>query len=130
VRDIGARRARLRNYDLAGRLNGKAVAPMLLYLRPGANALAAKEAVRSGSTSCRATSRRASRYDSVRHHAVRHGVDRRGRDTLVEAMLLVALVVFVFLQSWRATLIPMLAVPVSVIGTFLGLSCWASRSTC
>src|ERR1019366_9305660 len=41
--------------------------------------------------------------------------------TLAEAMLLVTLVVFLFLQSWRATLIPMLAVPVSVIGTFLGL---------
>src|SRR4029077_12946415 len=41
--------------------------------------------------------------------------------TLIEAMILVSLVVFVFLQSWRATLIPMLAVPVSVIGTFLGL---------
>ncbi len=41
--------------------------------------------------------------------------------TLVEAMVLVTLVVFLFLQSWRATLIPMLAVPVSVIGTFLGL---------
>src|SRR5205085_11767402 len=42
-------------------------------------------------------------------------------DTLLIAMLLVTLVVFLFLQSWRATLIPMLAVPVSVIGTFLGL---------
>ena len=41
--------------------------------------------------------------------------------TLLEAMALVTLVVFIFLQSWRATLIPMLAVPVSVIGTFLGL---------
>ena len=41
--------------------------------------------------------------------------------TLGEAMLLVTLVVFLFLQSWRATLIPLLAVPVSVIGTFLGL---------
>src|SRR6185369_1103428 len=41
--------------------------------------------------------------------------------TLLIAMALVTLVVFIFLQSWRATLIPMLAVPVSVIGTFLGL---------
>ena len=41
--------------------------------------------------------------------------------TLLEAMVLVTLVVFLFLQSWRATLIPVLAVPVSVIGTFLGL---------
>jgi hydrophobe/amphiphile efflux-1 (HAE1) family protein len=42
--------------------------------------------------------------------------------TLLEAMALVTLVVFLFLQSWRATLIPILAVPVSIIGTFLGLS--------
>ena len=42
--------------------------------------------------------------------------------TLLEAMALVTLVVFLFLQSWRATLIPMLAVPVSIIGTFLGLA--------
>ena len=42
-------------------------------------------------------------------------------DTLVEAMVLVFLVVFLFLQSWRATLIPMIAVPVSLIGTFAGL---------
>jgi hydrophobe/amphiphile efflux-1 (HAE1) family protein len=41
--------------------------------------------------------------------------------TLVEAMLLVSLVVFLFLESWRATVIPILAVPVSIIGTFLGL---------
>ena len=41
--------------------------------------------------------------------------------TLFEAMVLVMLVVFVFLQSWRATVIPMLAVPVSIIGTFFGL---------
>ena len=51
--------------------------------------------------------------------------------TLLEAMVLVTLVVFLFLQSWRATLIPMLAVPVSVIGTFLGLlAARLSRSTC
>ena len=42
--------------------------------------------------------------------------------TLLEAMALVTLVVFLFLQSWRATLIPILAVPVSIIGTFLGLA--------
>src|SRR5258706_6780914 len=41
--------------------------------------------------------------------------------TLIEAMLLVVLVLFVFLQNWRATLIPIAAVPVSLIGTFAGL---------
>lgn len=49
--------------------------------------------------------------------------------TLFEAVLLVVLVVFVFLQSWRATLIPLLAVPVSVVGTFALFRCWGSAST-
>ncbi|MER8055533.1 efflux RND transporter permease subunit, partial [Acinetobacter pittii] len=41
--------------------------------------------------------------------------------TLVEAMILVFIVVYVFLQNWRATLIPCIAVPVSIIGTFAGM---------
>src|SRR5690606_30303649 len=41
--------------------------------------------------------------------------------TLIEAAILVLVVVFIFLQSWRATIIPMLAVPVSLIGAFAGL---------
>ena len=122
IRDIGKVVLGSRNYDLAGRLNGTPVAPMLLYLRPGANALAAKDAVvkRMGELS----------------HSFPKGVHYRVPfdttpfvnasihevvDTLLIAMALVTLVVFLFLQSWRATLIPMLAVPVSVIGTFLGL---------
>jgi hydrophobe/amphiphile efflux-1 (HAE1) family protein len=122
VRDIGKVVLGSRNYDLAGRLNGKAVAPMLLYLRPGANALAAKQAVVKRMTEL-------SRsfppgivfkvpFDTTPFvtASIKEVVT-----TLVEAMLLVTLVVFIFLQSWRATLIPMLAVPVSVVGTFLGL---------
>ena len=49
--------------------------------------------------------------------------------TLFEAALLVVMVVYLFLQSWRATLIPMIAVPVSLIGTFAGLWAFGSRST-
>ena len=49
--------------------------------------------------------------------------------TLVEAMILVILVVFLFLQNWRATLIPMIAVPVSLIGTFAVFPFSVSRST-
>ena len=122
IRDIGRVVLGSRNYDLAGRLNGRPVAPLLLYLRPGANALAAREAV-------------AKRMDEL-SKSFPPGIQYRIPfdttpfvtasikevvTTLVEAMLLVTLVVFIFLQSWRATLIPMLAVPVSVIGTFLGL---------
>ncbi len=122
VRDIGKVVLGSRNYDLAGRLNGRAVAPLLLYLRPGANALAAKEAV----------VKRMNELSRNFPPGVQYKIPfdttpfvtasiKEVVTTLVEAMLLVTLVVFIFLQSWRATLIPMLAVPVSVIGTFLGL---------
>ncbi len=47
--------------------------------------------------------------------------------TLFEAVLLVVLVVIVFLQNWRASIIPLLAVPVSLIGTFAVMKCLASR---
>ncbi|HEX3275425.1 MAG TPA: multidrug efflux RND transporter permease subunit, partial [Gemmatimonadales bacterium] len=122
IRDIGKVVLGSRNYDLAGRLNGKSVAPMLLYLRPGANALAAKEAV----------VKRMNELSRNLPPGVKYAIPfdttpfvtasiEEVVTTLLEAMALVTLVVFLFLQSWRATLIPMLAVPVSVIGTFLGL---------
>jgi hydrophobe/amphiphile efflux-1 (HAE1) family protein len=122
VRDIGKVVLGSRNYDLAGRLNGKAVAPMLLYLRPGANALAAKEAVVKRMTEL------GRNLPAGVHWKIPFDTTpfvtasiEEVVTTLLEAMALVTLVVFLFLQSWRATLIPMLAVPVSVIGTFLGL---------
>ena len=122
VRDVGKVVLGSRNYDLAGRLNGKAVAPMLLYLRPGANALAAKEAVVQRMTEL------ARNLPPGIHWKIPFDTTpfvtasiQEVVTTLLEAMALVTLVVFLFLQSWRATLIPMLAVPVSVVGTFLGL---------
>ena len=44
--------------------------------------------------------------------------------TLLEAVLLVVLVVILFLQTWRASIIPLLAVPVSIVGTFAACICW------
>lgn len=122
LRDIGKAVLGSRNYDVAGRLNGKPTTPLLIYLRPGANALEVKGAVLTRmdelaqdfpagvnwSVPFDTTPFVTASIEEVVH-------------TLVEAMILVALVVFLFLQSWRATLIPMLAVPVSVVGTFLGL---------
>jgi multidrug efflux pump len=122
IKDIGKVVLGSRNYDLAGRLNGTPVAPMLLYLRAGANALAAKEAVvkRMGELS--------HSFPRGVHYRIPFDTTpfvtasiREVVETLLIAMALVTLVVFIFLQSWRATLIPMLAVPVSVVGTFLGL---------
>jgi len=120
--DIGKATLGARSYDLIGRLNGAHTANALIYTRPGANALAVKQAVRDRMTELSSSFPRGVRFAipfdttpfvsaSIKEVTI----------TLVEAMVLVTLVVFLFLQSWRATLIPMLAVPVSVIGTFLGL---------
>ncbi|HTR78499.1 MAG TPA: multidrug efflux RND transporter permease subunit [Gemmatimonadaceae bacterium] len=122
VRDVGRAVLGARSYDLEGRLNGTPTALLLLYTRPGANALAVKDAVAKRMEELKSSFPRGVHYDipfdttpfvttSIREVA----------ETLLEAMALVTLVVFLFLQSWRATVIPMLAVPVSVIGTFLGL---------
>jgi multidrug efflux pump len=122
VRDIGDVILGAQSYDLEGRLNGKPAALSLLYTRPGANALDVKNAVAARMDELQKTFPKgitwAIPFDttpfvtaSIKEVIV----------TLAEAMILVTLVVFLFLQSWRATLIPMLAVPVSVIGTFLGL---------
>ncbi|HVX38246.1 MAG TPA: efflux RND transporter permease subunit, partial [Gemmatimonadaceae bacterium] len=122
VSDIGKAVLGARSYDLEGRLNGVPTAFALLYTRPGANALDVKQAVEDRMQELQKSFPPGVTYAipfdttpfvsaSIKEVAI----------TLVEAMFLVTFVVFLFLQSWRATLIPMLAVPVSVIGTFLGL---------
>jgi len=122
VRDIGHAVLGSQSFDFSGRLNGHPIAAMLLYSRPGANALGLRRAVGARLDELSKSFPPGITYTipfdttpfvtaSIRDVVI----------TLVEAMVLVALVVFVFLQSWRATLIPMLAVPVSVVGTFLGL---------
>ena len=122
IRDIGKAVLGSQDYNQAGRLNGKPTALALLFLRPGANALrtvgliqqrvaALAKNLPPGITINVPFDTTPFVQQSIQEVVI----------TLAEALLLVALVVFVFLQSWRATLIPMLAVPVSVIGTFLGL---------
>jgi hydrophobe/amphiphile efflux-1 (HAE1) family protein len=109
-------------YDAVGRLNGRATALFLVYARPGANNLDVKKAVLARmnelSKAFPAGVSYKAPFDTTPFitESIKEVVK-----TLAEAMVLVTLVVFVFLQSWRATLIPVLAVPVSIIGTFLGL---------
>ena len=122
VRDIGKVVLGAVSYDLEGRLNGSPAAMALMYTRPAANALAVKQAVVARMNELQKTFPKgitwAIPFDTTPF--VTASI-KEVLITLAEAMLLVTAVVFLFLQSWRATLIPMLAVPVSVIGTFLGL---------
>ncbi len=122
IGDIGRVILGSRNYDLVGRLNGKPTAFLLLYLRTGANALDVK---REFVTRMNELSRNFPHgvswtipFDTTPF--ITTSIEEVVK-TLLEAMVLVTLVVFVFLQSWRATLIPVLAVPVSIVGAFFGM---------
>ncbi|HET6577208.1 MAG TPA: multidrug efflux RND transporter permease subunit [Gemmatimonadales bacterium] len=122
VRDIGTVELTSQNLDLIGRFDGKPTANILIYLRPGANQLEVREAFQHRMEELAlgfpAGVKWQVPFDATPF--VTASIEEVAK-TLGEAMLLVTLVVFLFLQSWRATLIPILAVPVSVIGTFLGL---------
>jgi HAE1 family hydrophobic/amphiphilic exporter-1 len=107
-------------YNAVGRLNGKSAAVIALYQIPGSNALQVQKAVRSTMAEVEkrfpAGIKQAVTLDTTA--AITAGIDEIIH-TFIEAVILVLLVVFVFLQNWRATLIPLLTVPVSLIGTFM-----------
>ncbi|WP_243438979.1 efflux RND transporter permease subunit [Fundidesulfovibrio soli] len=107
-------------YSMTGRLNGKPSAVLALYQLPGSNAIAAVDGVKKLMEEVKRTSFPQD-LDYVvsldTTQSVREGI-KEILHTLGEALVLVIIVVFIFLQGWRATLIPALAVPVSLIGTF------------
>ncbi len=107
-------------YNVMGRLNGEPAANIAVYQLPGSNALDGAKAVKAEMAELKKSFPADLDYtvglDTTL--AVSEGV-REISQTLWEALLLVVLVVFIFLQGWRATLIPLLAVPVSLIGTFI-----------
>jgi multidrug efflux pump len=111
-----------RDYDFSARRNGRPTIPLGIFLSPGANAIEVGDAVKERMAELSAKFPPGLEY-SVPYDTttfVRVSI-REVVKTLAEAMLLVFAVVFVFLQNWRATLIPMLAVPVSLIGTFAAM---------
>ncbi|HZL43102.1 MAG TPA: efflux RND transporter permease subunit [Verrucomicrobiae bacterium] len=107
-------------YSLAGRLNGEPAAIMAIYQLPGSNALDAARDVKALIMELKKSFPQDLDYavslDTTL--AVSRGLEET-LTTLWEALLLVTIVVYIFLQGWRASLIPMLAVPVSLIGTFI-----------
>jgi HAE1 family hydrophobic/amphiphilic exporter-1 len=120
VKDVARIELGVQTYNLSGRLNGKPAAVLALYQLPGSNALEAAAAVRAKLAELKPHFPPDLEYtislDTTR--AVSAGMHEIFT-TLWQALLLVILVVFIFLQGWRATLIPMLAVPVSLIGAFI-----------
>jgi len=108
------------DYSINSYVNGKPAAFILIYLAPGANALDTYKGINDALNNMRKNFPKDVDYlvpletASVVQASIKEVVD-----TLVIALILVIIVVFLFLQNWRATLIPVLAIPVSLIGTFI-----------
>ncbi len=119
VRDVARVELGAQTYSGFSRLNGRPSANVIMYLSPGSNATATSERaqafMREAKKSFPAGIDYVIPYDSTMF--VRAAI-KDVLVTLFEAIGLVILVVFIFLQSWRATLIPLLTVPVAVVGTF------------
>ncbi|MFZ4575898.1 MAG: efflux RND transporter permease subunit, partial [Phycisphaerales bacterium] len=122
LKDVARVELGSQSYDLFGRLDGTPTTLVLFYLQTGANAIQTQKGIERAMEDLSVAFPKGVSYDipydttkfiEVSIEEVVH--------TLIEAIVLVLLVVFMFLQSWRATLIPLLAVPVSIIGTFAGM---------
>ncbi|QSI78710.1 efflux RND transporter permease subunit [Niveibacterium microcysteis] len=122
LKDVARVELGSKDYDFIGRINGHPATLVGIFLQPGANALdvaaEVKKTVSGMSERFPQGFTYSVPYDTTRFVEVSI---REVLKTLGEAMVLVFLVVFLFLQNWRATLIPTMAVPVSLIGTFAGL---------
>jgi HAE1 family hydrophobic/amphiphilic exporter-1 len=122
VGDVARLELGAKDYVTNSYLNGKPAVALAIFQRPGSNALATANAIRA-----RMAELQRDFPVGVVHQVVYNPTEFIQESisavyaTLIEAVVLVALVVLVFLQSWRAALIPILAIPVSLIGTFVVL---------
>jgi HAE1 family hydrophobic/amphiphilic exporter-1 len=120
VRDVARVELGAQDYSLQGRLNGDPSAVLAVYQLPGTNAVQTVAGVRKLMMQMKQSFPEDIDYAISLDQTlpVTEGM-REILITLVIALVLVILVVYLFLQDWRSTLIPMLAVPVSLIGTFI-----------
>ncbi|HEV8326279.1 MAG TPA: multidrug efflux RND transporter permease subunit [Nitrospiraceae bacterium] len=122
LRDVARIELGSQAYGLEGRIDGKPSTTLLTFLAPGANALKTVGRINREMEQIAKTFPPGIRYiipyDTTKFIEVSI---KEVVQTLGEALLLVVLVVYLFLQNWRATLIPAIAVPVSLIGTFAGM---------
>ena len=122
LKDVARIELGAQSYDVRTTLNGQPGAGIPIFLQPGANALETANALVARMDELKAY------FPEGMDYVVPYDTSKFVKasiwevvKTLGEAMILVILVVYLFLQSWRATLIPIIAVPISLIGTFAGL---------
>jgi len=120
LKDVARIELGAQNYSVVGRLNGKPGAIIAVYQLPGSNAVQAADGVKKLMADVK--KRFPHDVDYVTSLDTTRAVTQGMKEivlTLVIAIVLVIIVVYIFLQGWRATLIPLLAVPVSLVGTFI-----------
>jgi multidrug efflux pump len=122
LKDIGHAELGQKDYSIRGTFQGKPATMMAVYQQPGANALDVSNQVKATLAQMKKEFPEGIEYKVVMDttNFTRASISDVVH-TFFEAVLLVVLVVYLFLQSFRATLIPVLAVPVSIVGTFIGM---------
>ena len=122
LKDVARVELGTQSYMVDSNLNNTPAVPIALYLQPGANALNTIELVQNRMAELKKAFPEGIDYsvpfDTTKF--IKVSVEEVIH-TFIEAIILVILVVFIFLQNWRATLIPVIAVPISIIGTFAGM---------
>ena len=123
LKDVGRAELGQKDYSLRSTYQGRPATLIAVYQQPGANALDVSAAVTKTLSDMKATFPEGIEYKIVMDTTdfTRASITEVIR-TFFEALVLVVIVVYIFLQSLRATLIPVLAVPVSIVGTFIGMS--------
>jgi HAE1 family hydrophobic/amphiphilic exporter-1 len=120
VKDVARVELGAQSYNMVSRLDGKAAAIVAAYQLPGSNAVQTADGIKKLMAELKG--RLPQDVDYVVSLDTTEAVNQGMKEivlTLVIAIVLVLIVVFIFLQGWRATLIPLLAVPVSLVGTFM-----------
>jgi multidrug efflux pump len=122
IKDVGRVELSANTFALRSLLNNKEAAAIAVFQAPGSNALALSNDVRAVMDRLSPSFPEGVKYDIVYDPTrfVQTSIEKVV-ETLIEAVLLVVLVVIIFLQTWRASIIPLLAVPISIVGTFAAL---------
>jgi HAE1 family hydrophobic/amphiphilic exporter-1 len=123
VRDIGRVELAAQDYGTNGYLDERPAVPLLIFQRPGSNALATAERIMATMEELSASFPTGLQYDIVYNPTefIAESVNEVIK-TIFEAVALVVIVVILFLQTWRASIVPIVAIPVSLIGTFTVLA--------
>jgi multidrug efflux pump len=122
LKDVATIELGSQSYDMKNKLNNSPAVPILIFLQSGANAIETAKEVRKVISSI--SENFVEDVEYVIPYDITDFVEISINEvikTFIEAIILVALIIFLFLQNFRATLIPILAVPVSIVGAFAGM---------